>query len=75
MMLRKPGTTPGITTPAALKTFRQHGPEALSDLQFLESWTTHPSYTAASVLRAGQIRRTNPGLMNDITTSMRQRRK
>ncbi|MCH4025263.1 hypothetical protein GOB83_12275 [Acetobacter fabarum] len=71
-MLRKPGTTPGITTPAALKTLRQHGPETLSDLQFLENWTTRPCYTAASVLRAGQIRRTNPALMNDITAGMRQ---
>ncbi|MFT8469291.1 hypothetical protein [Acetobacter syzygii] len=74
-MLRKPGTTPGITTPAALKAFRQHGPETLSDLQFLENWTTRPRYTAASVLRAGQIRRTNPDLMHDITTSIRQRGK
>ncbi len=74
-MLRKPGTTPGITTPAALKTLRQHGPETLSDLQFLESWTKRPSYTAASVLRAGQIRRTNPTLMHDITASIHQRSK
>ncbi|MBS0967238.1 hypothetical protein [Acetobacter okinawensis] len=74
-MLRKPGTTPGITTPAALKTLRQHGPETLSDLQFLENWTARPRYTAASVLRASQIRRTNPDLMNDITASMCKRGK
>ena len=74
-MLRKPGTTPGITTPAALKTLKQHGPETLSDLQFLENWTTRPRYTAASVLRASQIRRTNPDLMNDITASMCKRGK
>ena len=74
-MLRKPGTTPGITTPAALKTLRQHGPETLSDLQFLENWTTRPRYSAASVLRASQIRRTNPDLMHDITASMHKRGK
>lgn len=74
-MLRKPGTTPGITTPAALNTLRQYGPETLSDLQFLENWTTRSRYSAASVLRAGQIRRTNPDLMNDITASLRKRGK
>ncbi|KXV62773.1 hypothetical protein AD949_09320 [Acetobacter orleanensis] len=61
-----------MRTTAARRALRRHGRESLSDLQFLEEWATTPNNDAASILRAGQIRRTNPELMRDITTSIHQ---
>nr|WP_298795598.1 hypothetical protein [uncultured Acetobacter sp.] len=71
-MLTKTEQTPIIRTTAARRALRRHGRESLSDLKFLEEWETTPSNNAASILRAGQIRRTNPDLMRDIATSIRQ---
>lgn len=39
-----------------------------SDVAFLQSWASGLNYSAASVLRAGQIRRTNPELVRRITS-------
>jgi hypothetical protein len=39
-----------------------------SDVAFLQSWASGLNYSAASVLRAGQIRRTNPELVSRITS-------
>ncbi|MDN7350776.1 hypothetical protein [Acetobacter senegalensis] len=61
---------PAFLTAAARRALRRHGRTSLSDLHFLEQWATSPDNNAASILRAGQIRRTNPDLMQDITTAM-----
>ncbi|MCX2561420.1 hypothetical protein OQ252_08445 [Acetobacter farinalis] len=61
-----------IRTTAARRALRRHGRESLSDLKFLEKWETTPSNTAASILRAGQIRRTNPDLMREIAHNIHQ---
>lgn len=71
-MLKKTEHAPTVRTTAARLALLRHGRESLSDLQFLEEWATTPSNDAASILRAGQIRRTNPDLMHDITTGIRQ---
>lgn len=47
------------------------GHEGHSDLVFLQSWASGLNYSAASVLRAGQIRRANPELVRRITAEPR----
>lgn len=47
------------------------GRDGQSDLAFLQSWASGVNYSAASVLRAGQIRRANPELVRRITTAQR----
>ncbi|MFT8369186.1 hypothetical protein [Acetobacter papayae] len=47
------------------------GREGHSDIVFLQSWASGLNYSAASVLRAGQIRRANPELVRRITTAPR----
>lgn len=71
-MLKKSVTPSTVLTPAARRALHRHGRDSLSDLRFLEQWATNPSYNAATILRAGQIRRTNPDLMQDIDTGIRQ---
>lgn len=71
-MLMKSEETPAIRTDAARQALRRHGQGSLSDLRFLEEWAATPSNNAASILRAGQIRRTNPDLMRAITTGIHQ---
>ncbi len=72
-MLRKPNTTPNMThyntnTSAEFKTR-----DSLSDLQFLQKWVASPAYSTASVLRAGQIRRTNPDLVRKVAAKTHKR--
>ncbi len=45
-----------------------------SDLLFLESWEAAPAPTVADTLRAGQIRRANPGLAAEIRAELTQGR-
>jgi hypothetical protein len=47
------------------------GESAVSDLLFLEAWEMHPQADIASTLRAGQIRRANPLLAEQIRTELR----
>ncbi|MGO3517549.1 MAG: hypothetical protein ACTINM_03465 [Acetobacter cibinongensis] len=62
---------PTLCSLAAHRALRQHGATSLSDLQFMEQWASGGTgASAASILRAGQIRRTNPDLMQDIAQSV-----
>jgi hypothetical protein len=58
------------STPPAATSLRRHPAkrEGHSDVAFLQSWASGLNYSAASVLRAGQIRRTNPELVRRITS-------
>jgi hypothetical protein len=58
------------STPPAATSLRRHPAkrEGHSDVAFLQSWASGLHYSAASVLRAGQIRRTNPELVRRITS-------
>lgn len=44
-----------------------------SDLLFLEAWEMQPSGNLGSVLRASQIRRANPGLVEEISKELKRR--
>jgi len=46
---------------------------ALADLLFLEAWEMRPSGDLGATLRAGQIRRANPGLAAAIDAELRTR--
>jgi hypothetical protein len=58
------------SAPSAATSLRRHPAkrEGHSDVAFLQSWASGLNYSAASVLRAGQIRRTNPELVRRITS-------
>lgn len=71
-MLMKTEYTPPIRTPAARRALLRHGRTSLSDLRFLEEWATTPGNNTASILRAGQIRRTNSELMRAIAQGLHQ---
>ncbi len=45
-----------------------------ADLLFLEAWEMHPSSHLGVTLRAGQIRRANPGLVAAIGAELKARR-
>ncbi len=45
-----------------------------ADLLFLEAWEMHPSSHLGVTLRAGQIRRANPGLAAAIDAELKARR-
>ena len=47
------------------------GDAAVRDLLFLEAWEMHPPADIASTLRAGQIRRANPLLAEEIRAELR----
>ncbi|GBR45748.1 hypothetical protein CSR02_08995 [Acetobacter pomorum] len=66
-MLRKPNTALDMTHQNTNISAQGKLRDSLSDLQFLQEWAASPSYSTASVLRAGQIRRTNPDLMRKMT--------
>jgi hypothetical protein len=44
---------------------------SVSDLLFLESWEVQAPFDIASTLRAGQIRRANPHLAEEIRAELR----
>lgn len=44
-----------------------------ADLLFLEAWEMHPSPQLGATLRAGQIRRANPGLVAAIDAELKAR--
>ena len=46
-------------------------PEAAADLLFLESWEMNAAPDLADLLRAGQIRRANPGLVAEIEAELK----
>jgi len=48
-----------------------HDPRARSDLLFLEAWEIHRPADLAATLRAGQIRRANPGLVEAIERELK----
>ncbi len=47
---------------------------AVSDLLFLEAWEAQSPHDIASTLRAGQIRRANPHLAEEIRAELRSGR-
>ncbi|ASC05785.1 hypothetical protein WSS15_03220 [Acetobacter pasteurianus] len=65
-MLRKPNTTLNMTHQNTNISTGHKTRDSLSDLQFLQEWVASPAYSTASVLRAGQIRRTNPDLVRQV---------
>ena len=46
-------------------------PEAAADLLFFEAWEMNAPRDLATLLRAGQIRRANPGLAAEIETELK----
>jgi len=51
-----------------------HDPRARSDLLFLESWEMHRPAGVGEILRAQQIRRANPDLVEAIARELRGRK-
>jgi hypothetical protein len=47
------------------------GDAAIDDLLFLEAWEMHPPPDIGSTLRAGQIRRANPSLAEEIRAELK----
>ncbi len=44
-----------------------------ADLLFLEAWEMEPSSNLGSALRVSQIRRANPGLVEEISKELKRR--
>ncbi len=59
-------------TDAARRTLRAaNAPAMAADLLFLEAWETNAPRDLATLLRAGQIRRTNPKLVAEIKAELK----
>lgn len=50
-----------------------HDQATEADLLFLEAWEIHRTTNLGATLRAGQIRRANPGLTAAITAELRMK--
>lgn len=58
-------------TRAARRALRgMNSAQAADDLRFLENWDTAESQSLGAILRAGQIRRANPGLAAEIAAEL-----
>ncbi|MFT8671876.1 hypothetical protein [Acetobacter orientalis] len=62
---------PLFQSAAARRTVHRHGANCVSDLCFLEEWASgRAKSSAANILRASQIRRTNPALVQEIDRTL-----
>jgi hypothetical protein len=60
-----------ITLAVSLALQETHDPRARSDLLFLEAWEMHRPANLAATLRASQIRRANPDLVEAIERELK----
>ncbi|QNT77637.1 hypothetical protein [Entomobacter blattae] len=58
-------------THAARKAMATHGKNMAADLVFLEHWESTPVPTTSSLLRALQIKKANPELMQAISNEIK----
>jgi len=60
-----------ITHAVSLALQEAHDPRVRSDLLFLEAWEMHRPANLAATLRASQIRRANPDLVEAIERELK----
>jgi len=60
-----------ITLAVSLALLETHDPRVRSDLLFLEAWEMHRPANLAATLRASQIRRANPVLVEAIEQELK----
>jgi hypothetical protein len=60
-----------ITLAVSLALRETHDPRVRSDLLFLEAWEMHRPANLAATLRASQIRRANPDLVEAIERELK----
>ena len=60
-----------ITLAVSLALQETHDPRVRSDLLFLEAWEMHRPTNLAATLRASQIRRANPDLVEAIERELK----
>jgi hypothetical protein len=60
-----------VTLAVSLALRDAHDPRARSDLLFLEAWEMHRPANLAATLRAHQIRRANPDLVEAIERELK----
>jgi hypothetical protein len=60
-----------VTRAVSLAMRDAHDPRTWQDLLFLEAWEMQRPANLAATLRAGQIRRANPGLVDAIERELK----
>jgi hypothetical protein len=63
-----------VTLAVSLALRETHDPRVRSDLLFLEAWEMHGPANLAATLRASQIRRANPDLVEAIERELKAAR-